>query len=148
MSSPLLHPRKPANAVAFVIAWLRPIGDSPLQFGSKRWSVAAPLPYWMPTRVTGPATVLTDYPVVRIHTTAATETECHYAMGRAIDRMYVLADDPLTDVLMDDGSIANCEWAEMTEGPRPDPTSAMASDPTSAAVSRLVCTWALGIPLV
>lgn len=151
MSSPLLYPRKPANAVEFVIAWLRPIGDSPLQFGVKRWSTGAPLPYWTPTRVAGGATILSDYPVVRIHTVAANETDCKRAMDRANDRMRILADDPLTEVLLDDDTIANCEWAEMTEGPRPDPapySSVMATDPASAAVSRLVSTWALGIPLV
>ncbi len=144
MSSPLLYPRKPANAVEFVIAWLRPIGDSPLQFGVKRWSTGAPLPHWMPTRVTGGSTILTDYPVVRIHTFAATDTDCKRAMDRANDRMRILNEDPLTDVLLDDDSIANCEWAEMTEGPQQVITTTTAS----AAVSRLVSTWALGIPLV
>ena len=150
MTEPLLHPRKPANAVAFVIAWLRPIGTSPLQFGSKRWSTELPLPYWMPTRVAGGGNIVSDYPVVRIHCVAATESECQRAMDRANDRMRILDEYPLTDVLMDDGSTANCEFAEMTEGPRPDPppySSLIATDAASAVVSRLVSTWSLGIPL-
>lgn len=151
MTEPLLHSRSAANAVYFTIAWLRPIGDSPLQFGSKRWSAGAPLPYWMPTRITGGSTILTDYPVVRIHTVADSETAVHEAMDRANARMRILDEDPLVDVQMDDGSTANCLWAEMIEGPRPDPmpySSVMSTDPAAAAVSRLVSTWTLAIPLV
>ncbi|MCH2222770.1 MAG: hypothetical protein MK097_20960, partial [Dechloromonas sp.] len=63
----------------------------------------------------------------------------------------IFDEDPLAEVKMDDGSTANCLWADMIEGPRPDPSpysSVMATAPAAAAVSRLVSTWALAIPLV
>lgn len=144
-----VYPLKPPNAVAFVLAWLLPAAASPLNLGSKRWSTGAPLPYWMVHRVTGADDLISDFPVVRVHTIAATETECQREMDRVNARMRVLVDDPLTDVLMPDGSIANCDWCEIPEGPRPDPppySSVLATDPAAAVVSRLVTEYQLGLP--
>lgn len=151
MTQPVLYERQPPNATAFVLAWLRPIAASPLHLGSKRWAAGAPLPYWMVNRVTGGNDFISDFPVIRLHTIAETETECQREMDRANNRMMALVVDPLLEVVMADGSVANCQWVETLEGPRPDPpprSSVMGTDPASAAVARLVTTYQLGLPFV
>lgn len=147
MSSPALG-RVAPNATAFVIAHLLPAATSPAHLGSKRWSTQAPLPYWMINRVTGGNDFVSDLPVVRLHTIAASETECQHWMAKADARMMVLVEDPLFEIEMADGSIASCEFAECVEGPRTDPppySSVLNTDQASSVVSRLVSTWALGL---
>lgn len=139
--------RAAPNATAFVLAHLLPAADSVLNLGAKRWTAGGPLPYWMVNRVTGGNDFVSDLPVVRIHTIAASETECQHWMGIADQRMMLLVEDPLYEVVMTDG-VANCEFAECQEGPRTDPppySSVANTDPASAVVSRLASTWALGL---
>lgn len=139
--------RKTPNAVAFVIAHLLPAAPAPVNLGSKRWAAGDPLPYWMINQVTGGTDLFSAFPVVRIHAIASTETACQQWMDLANQRMWVLIDEPNTDVLMADDSIANCEWIEMDEVARPDPPpySSVTAVPGASAVSRLVSTYCLSL---
>lgn len=139
MTEPLLYDKAPPNSVAFVLAWLLPLVDSPLKVGSKRWATGGPLPYRMVNRITGSDDLITDYPVISVHTFAATETDAQREADKTHRRMLLLADDPLLDITMADASLANCEWLETLEGPHPEPYSA------ESVVTRLVARYQLGL---
>ena len=117
MSDPLLYDYAAPDATAFVIAHLRPITNSRTAIGAHRWTAGPdiPLPYRMVERITGPATIELDYAVMRVHTFGSDVNQA-YREGRRTDgRMMLLVRNATTDVLMDDGSTANCDWCEINE---------------------------------
>lgn len=142
MPATLLYDKAPPNSVAFVLAWLRPLVVDPTKLGSKRWVAGGPLPYRMVNRIAGADDLITDYPVVSVHTFAGTETDAQREADNTHRRMLMLADDPLLDVVMADASLANCEWLETLEGPRPEPYSA------ESVVTRLVARYQLGLHFI
>lgn len=108
-----LYGYAPPNSEAFVRAWLLPLAASPAGVGTELWNPGAqpvmPLPYRAVHRVTGSGDLITDRAVVWVHTFAATYAAASHAATDTHLRMLMLADDPLLDVSMPDGGVANCE---------------------------------------
>lgn len=97
------------------------------------------LPYRMVERVTGGTTVEADYAVVRVHTFGADVDEA-YREGRRTDaRMMLLARYASTDVAMDNGSMANCDWLEITEAAHEEPYA------SKSVVTRVVSGYHLAL---
>lgn len=135
-----LHDEAPPNAELFVIAWLTPLAGAPNKIGPKRWAAGMPFPYFMVRRITGGTDLITDYPVMRVHTFAATYTAASESAWDAHRRMLLLANDPLRDVTMPDGTLANCEWlCADDEGPHEEPYGA------ESVVTRFVAEYTLGL---
>lgn len=122
MTQPLLHGEAPPNEVAFVLAWLLPITgvDLPLTapftldpntvgVGAERWEAGMILPYRSVTVFPVHQDLISSYSIVRVHTFGDSYEHASDEADKTHSRMLVLADDPLTDVLMADGSIANCQ---------------------------------------
>lgn len=134
-----LHDEAPPNAEAFVIAWLLPLAGGYDKIGSKMWAAGMPKPYFMVRRITGGTDLITDYPLMRVHTFAASYTEASHKAWDAHRRMLMLANDPLLDVTMPDGSLANCEWLCADEGPHEEPYAA------ESVVTRFIAEYTLGL---
>jgi hypothetical protein len=145
---PLLLGRAAPNAQAFVLAHLAPLNGlttPPGGVGSLR-NPKDPLPFRLVQRVAGANDLFSDFPVVSVHTFGAnTGNLADTLASRAADithrRMLVLLDDPTTDVIMADGSIANCEYLEVKEAPRKEPYR-------DTSVIRYVARYELGLKLV
>lgn len=135
-----LHDQAPPNAEAFMMAWLMPLAGAPNKIGPKRWASGMPMPYFMVRRITGGTDLITDTPLMRVHTFAASYTEASNKAWDAHRRVLMLAEDPLLDVVMPDGSTANCEWLDAdTEGPHEEPYGA------ESVVTRFVAEYRLGL---
>lgn len=133
-----LYDHAPPNSIVFVISHLMPLATTPHKqdsIAAKRWSTGMPLPYRAVTRTTGNTDQLADYPHVRVHTFAATFTDAMREADRTHQRMLLLLDDPLYDVVMPDGSIANCESLTIIEGPHEE------EYPASSVVTRFVAEY-------
>lgn len=142
MSAPLLYPLRAPDAVAFVMAHLRPIVASPLAIGANRWQAGTILPYRMVLRVTGPRSAMADFPVVRVHTFGADVNQA-YREGNDTDaRMQKLVDDPLYPVDMGEGVLANCSWCEITEAAHE------VEYKSKSVVTQVVSEYSLKLPLV
>jgi hypothetical protein len=133
-----LYGSAPPNSVSFVLAWLLPLAGDPENLGSKRWEAGAPLPYRMVRLIDGADDQISAYPIIRVHTFAADYTTASREADATHRRMLVLADDPLTDVAMPDGSTANCEWLT-AKLPHEEPYA------SSAVVSRFVAEYRMGL---
>src|SRR5258705_10214269 len=96
-----------------VVAWLTPLGPT-----SVERPAGAALPYRMVNRVAGADDIYiaSDDPVVSVHTFAATRTAAKTAARITHQRMFVLANNPMTNVVMPSG-IGNVEYLETFEGP-------------------------------
>jgi hypothetical protein len=127
----------PPNSVAFVLAWLKPLGP----LGSKRWSAGEPLPYRMVNRVGGTGDLFSDDPLISVHTFAGSETDAAREADITHRRLLVLMNEPLTDVVMADGQLANLEYLEITEGPRRE-------DYADTSITRYVARYRLGLHFV
>ena len=119
MTAPLQSDYKALNAVAFMIAWYRPIAASTKSIGEKLWTPDLPKPYRAIRRITGSRTDDADYPVLRIHTFIDANPNL-YAAGRAEvdktdERALQLVHYPGLDTVLSDGSVAHCDWAELSE---------------------------------
>lgn len=103
------------NAVEFIIAWLRPLGDP---CNATRME-GDPLPYRMVTRVAGEDDhdKFSDDAVVSVHTFAATFPAASDAADMTHRRIMVLIDDPNNDVTLIDNTIANAEYVETLQKP-------------------------------
>ena len=136
MSAPL-HDEAPPNSEVFVIAWLLPLAGAG-GVGSKLWTAGMPKPYRAVRRVTGADDLISDYPVMRVHTFAATYSLAATEADKTHRRMLLLAEDPLSDVSIGSAT-ANCEWLKTDEGPREEPYGA------ESAVIRFVAEYCLGL---
>lgn len=124
MSVELLGRAAP-NAQAFVLAWLEPLNDlttPPGGVGSRR-RPGDPLPFRMVTRITGAGDLYSDYPVVSVHTFGdASISQADTYTNREADitdrRMLLLLEDPTINVVMADGTVANCEYLAVKEAPK------------------------------
>jgi hypothetical protein len=119
MTAPLAADYKALNAVGFLIAWYRPMATTPGSLGAKLWVTGNPKPYRAITRVTGGQTDDADYPTLRIHTFIDSAAN-NYSAGMAeVDktdqRARQLVQFPGWDTVMPDGTVAQCEWAELSE---------------------------------
>lgn len=126
----------PPDVEEFVISWLAPLGPAG-SAGAERPSGAV-LPYRMVTRVAGTDDLFFDDPVVSVHTFAATRTAAADAAKVTHLRMLVLINDPLTDVTMFDGSLANADHVETVEKP-------YWVDYKDVAIRRYVARYRLGL---
>lgn len=133
-----LYGSAPPNSVAFVLAWLLPLAGSPTNLGSKRWVAGGPLPYRMVRLIDGTDDQISANSIIRVHTLAPDYTTASREADVTHRRMLVLADDPLTDVAMPDGSTANCEWLT-AKLPHEEPYA------SSAVVSRFVAEYRIGL---
>lgn len=127
------------NSQSFVLAHLLPLAGDWGHLGAKSWTTGMVLPYRMVTLIPGPSDLISSYSTVRTHTFAKTFTEANNEAWNTHRRMLVLADDPLTNVVMSDGSIANCEWLEVSEEPHEEPYAA------ESVVTRFVSEYHLGL---
>jgi hypothetical protein len=128
------------NAEAFVRAWLLPLATDPALVGSARWQAGMGLPYRSVTRLGGPSTLISDFPVVRVHTFAATYTDASREADRTHRRMLLLARD-LGDVTVALAT-ANCSSVEMLTAPREEPYGA------ESVVRRFISEYALELRYV
>jgi hypothetical protein len=125
------------NAEAFVRAWLLPLADDPALVGSKRWEAGMGLPYRLVTRLGGDCDLIGDGAVVRVHTFAATYTAAARAADDTHRRMLLLAENPLADVVMGDGSVANCSSLDRATAPTHQEYGA------ETVVERFICEYAI-----
>lgn len=139
VSDPLLDTEQAPDAYAFTIAHLRPITASGNAIGVNRWLAGMVLPYRMVERVAGLTTIEYDLATVRVHTFGQDVNEA-YREGRRTDaRMMLLAKYSTTDVLMDDGSIANCDWMEISDAAHEEPYA------SKSVVTRVVSEYILAL---
>jgi hypothetical protein len=102
------------DAEVLVIAWLTPLG--PTAF---RRRADDPLPQRVVRRIAGTEDECagSDNPIVSVHTfcdasdPVAALAECN----RTLERMRELAQDPLSDIELLDGSKVNVDWLEAVE---------------------------------
>lgn len=146
MTAPLRSDYKALNAVAFAIAWYRPIAASTKSVGEKLWTPDLPKPYRAIRRVTGNRTTDADYPTLRIHTFIDASPN-NYAAGRAEvdktdERAMQLVNYPGWDTVLSDGTVAHCDWADLTEVAHDEEYGA------ESVVLRFVSELKLGISLV
>lgn len=143
-----LYDKAPPNSQAFYLAWLLPLTgiDLPvtapftvdpdtLAIGAKRWQAGMPLPYRMIRVIPGGNDLITSYAKIRVHTFHETYTQASHEADRSHLRMMLLADDPLLDVLMFDGSTANCASLSCCEESHEEPYTA------SSVVTRFVAEY-------
>ncbi|SBS73775.1 hypothetical protein MHPYR_180055 [uncultured Mycobacterium sp.] len=146
MTAPLTADYKAINAVSFAIAWYRPIAATAGSLGAKLWVAGQPKPYRAITRVTGGRTDDTDYPTLRIHTFIDSAANSYSAGMAEVDktdaRALQLVHNPGLDTVMPDGSVAHCDWAELTEAAHEEDYGA------ESVVLRFVSELKLGISLV
>lgn len=146
MTAPLQSDYKALNAVGFLIAWFKPINATPGSTGAKLWVSGNPKPYRAITRVAGGRTDDADYPTLRIHTFIDAAAN-NYSAGMAeVDktdqRALQLVQFPGWDTVLPDGSVAQCEWAELTEAAHEEDYGA------ESVVLRFVSELKLGLSLV
>jgi hypothetical protein len=146
MTAPLQSDYKALNAVGFLIAWYRPLAATPGSLGAKLWTTGQPKPYRAITRVTGGRTDDADYPTLRIHTFIDSAANSYSAGMAEVDktdeRAMQLVHFPGYDTVMPDGSVAQCEWAELTEAAHEEDYGA------ESVVLRFVSELKLGISFV
>lgn len=144
MTAPLQHDEKAINAEVFVRNWLLPITTA-AAIGSKLWTAstpAMPLPYRAVRRVAGSRTTDGDYPLVRVHTFAATYSAAATEADRTDSRMMVLADYPGWDTTLPTIGVAHCDWIEIVEAAYEVPYAA------ESVVTRFVSEYRFGISFV
>ena len=146
MTAPLTSDYKALNAVGFLIAWFKPINTTPGSTGAKLWATGNPKPYRAITRVTGGRTDDADYPMLRIHTFIDAAPNAYTAGMAEVDktdqRAMQLVHNPGLDTVMPDGSVAHCDWAELTEAAHEEEYGA------ESVVLRFVSELKLGISFV
>lgn len=119
-----LYGEAPEDVEDLVLAWLLPLAISPEYLGAERPDVnGGKLPFRM---VTGLHTVPDPNlfyveSLVSVHTFDRTRTLAKRAARDTQRRMDVLAHNPLSDIVMSDGRIANVECVETPEWPHPEP---------------------------
>jgi hypothetical protein len=119
-----LYGQAPPNEVVFVLAHLLPLAGEVDKLGAHRWAAGMPLPYRSVTVIPGGSDLITRSSLVRVHTFGATYTEAARAADDTDRRMLVLAEDPLFNVPMPDGTVANCQSLDGRSGPREEPYGA------------------------
>lgn len=97
-------------AVPFLLAWLAPLGPC----GEKRYAAGDPLPYRMVERIGGAddLCMLSDDPLMRVHTFAGSVTLAIREEKITHRRMMLLGFDITNTVEMADGSLANVQYLE------------------------------------
>lgn len=142
MSAPLQYDQGTPLAEAFLRAWLLPIATGPGAVSSELWGRGRPQLYRAVRRISGPLTLDSDQPLMRVHTFGATYTEAATEAARTDSRMLVLAEYPGWSTELGSGARACCDWAEITEAARHESYSA------ESVVTRFVSEYRLGISLV
>jgi hypothetical protein len=133
-----LYAFAPPDVEELVIAWLTPLGTT-----SVERPAGAILPYRMVTRVAGANTdLISDDPVVSVHTFAATRTQAKTEARNTHRRMMVLANNPMTDVVLAGGLKGNVEYLETVEGPCWQPYA------DNQTISRYIARYRLGLKFV
>lgn len=115
-----LFGQAPPNAVLFMLTWLAPLGA----VGETRYE-RGELPYRQVNRIGGSDDVDEgiDHVLMSVHTfgaaaTAAERSAALHEADRTHRRMLLLANNPLTDVVMSDGRLANVDYLEVVEKTR------------------------------
>ena len=109
-----LYPKDAPNAIAFMLAWLAPLGPC----GEKRWAAGDPVPYRMVNRFGGGANdmdLFADDALLSVHTFGNTVTEAQTEEQNTHRRIMVLIADPSINVVLADSSVANASYIETTE---------------------------------
>lgn len=146
MTEPLLYPMAAPPPVAFALGHLMPLGEQPFDpenpdLGPKRWVAGMRTPYRMVSLVPGPSDLITSYCRVRVHTFAETYSTASREADRSHRRMMLLVEDPLIEVALPGGGIANCESMNVTETPHEEPYA------SSSVITRFVSEYGLALRL-
>lgn len=115
-----LYDQAPEDVEDIVIAWLKPSVQAPNALGLERPDTDPPiLPFRMVTGITGvdDCNQFDSESIVSVHTFDKTRVLAKRAARDTHRRMLVLASDPLTDIVMVDGRIANIEYLDVVERP-------------------------------
>lgn len=142
MSAPLTLGETFVPAEVWLARYLSPLAAvTPWQrvIASQMWTAGAPKPYRAVRRITGPRTVYSDEPVMRVHTFADTYSAAAFEAGRTDDIVLVLVDYPGWGTTMPDGRIVQCDWAEIVEAAHEEPYAA------SSVVTRFVSEYRFGL---
>ena len=123
-----LHDHAPPDSVAFVMAHLMPLAQqlsgSPLaRVAPKRWNADLPLPYWMVVGIDSDEDLISAFPIVRVHTFGKDYPEAWRHATDAHRRMQLIENDPLTDVQLAPGVVANGQVLR-AKAPHEEPYSA------------------------
>jgi len=143
MTAPLQHSLKAINAEAFLRAWLLPIvttSPAAAGVGWKLWNTTCPKPYRAVRRISGPRTLYSDEPLMRVHTFGADQPEAAREADETDSRVQVLVDYPGWNTTVS-GVVVHCDWAEITEAAYEQPYGA------ESAVMRYVSEYRFGISL-
>jgi hypothetical protein len=131
-----LYAFAPPDVEELVVAWLAPLGPV-----SVERPAGAPLPFRMVNRVAGAnADLISDDPVVSVHTFAATRTAAKTEARITHRRMMVLANNPMINIVMPSGT-GNVEYLETFESP-------YWVDYLDKTISRYVARYRLGLKFV
>ncbi len=141
MTAPLQSAYKAVDPIAFGISYFRPLGAADA-IAAKRWAAGMVMPYRWVSVVVDPRTMHASWPVVRVHTLAATFTDAAREGARTDNRAQVLVDYPGHDTVMPDGSVAHCFFAEILEAAHEEPYAA------ETVATRFVSEYRFGFSLV
>lgn len=111
---PDLYDQAPDDAEEVIIAWLKPLGRTAINRKTND-----PLPFRVVRRVAGDEDEIqfSDNPVVSVHTFGASEQQTKDETRLTHRRMLLLARNPLEDIVLPGGRIANVEYLNVFESP-------------------------------
>lgn len=132
MTVPLQSPYAPPDPMVFALNWYRPLGAADA-IAAKRWAAGMKTPYRWISVVNNPRKGFTTYPVIRIHTLAATYTEAAREANRTDNRSQVLVEYP--------GYVPNLLFCEITEAAHEEPYAA--ESVATRFVSEIRCAFTL-----
>lgn len=131
------------NATLFILSWAAPLGA----VGQSRYE-DGPLPYRQFNRIGGEDIDEEgiDHVLMSAHTfgwarTPAERSATLHAADTTHKRIRLLARNPLSDIVMPDGSIANLDYLETVEKPR-------LSDYGTDTIHRYKAVYRFGLPFV
>lgn len=138
MTAPLAAEYKAVDPILFTTSYFKPLGASNA-IAPKRWATGMVMPYRWVEVVSNPRAAYASWPVVRVHTLAATYTAAAIEANRTDARAQVLVDYPGWPVTLPDSSIVKCFFAEITEAAHEEPYAA------ETVATRFVSEYRFGI---
>lgn len=141
MTTPLAAEYKAVDPYVFGCTYFAPLGAANA-IGTQPWNRDLPKPYRWISVVSNPRTDDASWPVIRVHTLAATFSEAAREAARTDDRAQVLVDYPGWLTTLPGGQIATCFSAEILEGAHEEPYAA------ETVARRFVSEFRFGFALV
>lgn len=113
-----------AHMLPWVAEQIAPDTDPGRHLAAKKWEAGGPLPFFWASCPSVPEDDWASFPVVRFNTIAAKFSTAMTLARQAHRRMLVLVDDPLFEVVLPSGRIADLEYCEVISGPHEVPYAA------------------------